>query len=155
MGMLVADGNGFLRRARRLGAPYHGWQICKKAPLVAQGHDFVRRGGALLRPRPGGMRKRASLVAQGHDYVRRGGRLCPPHLCVTHPGLGRTGSSSPTHGCRYRLPFTPPKTFIVTGSGGPGRPALRWLAVPVAMQPALAVGVTRLRAAGGVGPYGG
>ena len=72
---------------------------CPALPVsgVAEGHGFVRRGGALLRPWPGQLTRK-----------------------------GRTGSSAPTHDCRCRVPSTRPGWFSLPGHGPPGRRPLRW-----------------------------
>ena len=56
-------------------APAPRWRIGERASLVADGNDYVRRGGALLRPCPGGaLVKRRRRWPRGCPVLRRGRR---------------------------------------------------------------------------------
>ena len=126
----------------------------KTAPMAAWGTIFFVGAGLCSARAPavwGKGRSRAPPLHTVDDIVCHstglgGGR---------YPAPGRRGRR-PLRMVAVTVYHSPhPGRSLPPGYGGPGRPALRRLMAPFAMQPALAVAVTWLRAAGGVGPYGG
>ena len=112
------SGCRFAPQGRFMKRPPPGRRMGEKAPLVAQGHDILRRGGALLRPCPGGMGKKGG--AEPRPYEEHGAPTQP-----SVPFFSSATEQGGTHRCRP------------TDSG--------------ALFPPTAV----IRAAEGVGPYGG
>ena len=113
----------------------------RKAPLVASGRDYIRRGRRLGGPCSVANLRKGIVCCGGVTNLFVGADDSVRPLCVSEPGLGRTGSSSPTQGCRYRLPCNRALAVALTVSRRAEVVApYAGLSLPLAIQPGVGGG---------------